>query len=81
MGKFDKKERCEYCEEKMVALNRNKRFCSAKCRVYFNRENAQLILRNAGEVTNIQNIVTEVPSKKEMTKAELLKLMKDNGEF
>jgi hypothetical protein len=39
MGKFDKKEICEYCEEKMEAKYRNKRFCSVKCRVYWNREN------------------------------------------
>jgi hypothetical protein len=39
MGKFDKKDTCEYCEENMQPVNRNKRFCSDKCRVYFNREN------------------------------------------
>jgi hypothetical protein len=39
MGKFDKKEVCEYCEEKMDAVYRNKRFCSPRCRVYWNREN------------------------------------------
>ena len=39
MGKFDKKETCEYCNEKMESKNRNKRFCSDKCRVYWNREN------------------------------------------
>lgn len=38
MGKFDKRETCEYCEEKMNSKYRNKRFCSARCRVYWNRE-------------------------------------------
>lgn len=38
MGKFDKKEKCEYCEDEMQSKNRNKRFCSDRCRVYFNRE-------------------------------------------
>lgn len=38
MGKFDKKEVCEYCNEKMEAKYRSKRFCSPKCRVYWNRE-------------------------------------------
>jgi hypothetical protein len=42
MGKFDKKEICEYCEQKMEAKYRNKRFCSVKCRVYWNRENKKL---------------------------------------
>ena len=39
MGIFDKRERCEYCKEEMVSKYRNKKFCSAKCRVYWNREN------------------------------------------
>jgi hypothetical protein len=38
MGKFDKKDSCEYCEEKMDSKYRNKRFCSDRCRVYWNRE-------------------------------------------
>ena len=33
-----KKENCEYCGEKMESKTAKKRFCSAKCRVYFNRE-------------------------------------------
>jgi hypothetical protein len=83
MGKFDKKEYCEYCEEKMNAVYRNKRFCSAKCRVYFNRENHKLILNKTekGEVVKKEKIISEVLVKKEMTKAELLKLMRGNGEF
>lgn len=39
MDKFDKKEACEYCGKKMEAKQRNKKFCSDKCRVYWNREN------------------------------------------
>lgn len=39
MDKFDKKEHCEYCGSKMKAKQRNKRFCSDKCRVYWHREN------------------------------------------
>ena len=33
-----KKENCEYCGEKMESKTAKKRFCSAKCRVYFSRE-------------------------------------------
>lgn len=33
-----KKENCEYCGEKMESKTAKKRFCSTKCRVYFNRE-------------------------------------------
>jgi endogenous inhibitor of DNA gyrase (YacG/DUF329 family) len=32
-----KKENCEYCGEKMESKTAKKRFCSEKCRVYFNR--------------------------------------------
>jgi predicted nucleic acid-binding Zn ribbon protein len=65
MGKFDKKEKCEYCEEKMEAVYRNKRFCSPKCRVYFNREKEK---------------PKETPKpiiKKEPSKGDLLKLIRD----
>jgi hypothetical protein len=83
VGKFDKKEYCEYCEEKMNAVYRNKRFCSAKCRVYFNRENQRLILNETKkeEVVKKEKNILEVPIKKEMTKAEIFKMMKENGEF
>jgi hypothetical protein len=33
-----KKENCEYCGEKMESKTAKKRFCSEKCRVYYNRE-------------------------------------------
>jgi hypothetical protein len=33
-----KKENCEYCGEKMESKTAKKRFCSDKCRVYFNRQ-------------------------------------------
>lgn len=39
MNKFEKRTVCEYCEGALEAKNRNKRFCSDKCRVYFGREN------------------------------------------
>ena len=34
-----KKENCLYCGEKMESLTAKKSFCSARCRVYFNRAN------------------------------------------
>ena len=76
MGKFDKKEKCEYCEEKMTAVYRNKRFCSPKCRVYFNRENGKLKKQNKNQV-----VASVVREGKEMTKVELLRLMKNNNQF
>ena len=33
------KENCEYCNQKMEVKNAKRRFCSDKCRVYFNRKN------------------------------------------
>jgi hypothetical protein len=60
MGKFDKKEICEYCEDKMEAKYRNKRFCSTKCRVYWNRENVKFPAQETRQenVTKISKVVT-----------------------
>lgn len=44
-----KKENCEYCGEKMDSKTAKKRFCSEKCRVYYNRE------------TNKAPFITETP--------------------
>lgn len=41
--KFEKRKICEYCESEMEAINRNKKFCSDKCRVYWNREHPKVI--------------------------------------
>lgn len=62
MGKFDKKEICEYCEEAMKTGNRNKRFCSSKCRVYFYRENVKVLEQKTcqKEVKNVTNILKKV---------------------
>lgn len=43
IDKFAKRENCLYCERAMEAKNRSKKFCSIKCRVYFNREKGKAI--------------------------------------
>ena len=60
MSKLDKKEMCEYCKEKMEAAYRNKRFCSTKCRVYWNRENVKFPTQETRQpdVTKLSIIVT-----------------------
>ncbi len=70
MGKFDKKDACGYCGNKMEAKYRSKKFCSVKCRVYFSREKVQFSEQKTGQAQN-----------KDMSKSELLKLMRENGEF
>lgn len=70
MGKFDKRDTCGYCNGKMEAKYRSKRFCSDKCRVYFNRENVKFDVQKTDKNKNV-----------EMSKSELLKLMRENGEF
>ena len=75
MTKFDKKENCEYCNARMESKYRNKRFCSVKCRVYWNREDE----KNGNikvELPKQQEIKKTEPAK-ELTRAELWKLMKD----
>ena len=78
MGKFDKNSACEYCENEMTASYRSKRFCSDKCRIYFRRENVKLnVPKTLQSVTNSKKIVTELPVNKELSKGEILKLMRE----
>ena len=53
--KFKKDTNCKYCGQEMEAKYRSKKFCSNKCRVYFNREfkRGTINLPKVGEV--IQN--------------------------
>lgn len=50
-NKFEKRTTCEYCEQPMEATNRNKRFCSDKCRVYWGRENQKEVVEPEKEDT------------------------------
>lgn len=74
MGKFDKNSTCEYCEKEMISKNRNKRFCSSKCRVYFKRENVKL---TAQETKKDLSQVSAKNSTKELSKSEMFKLMRE----
>lgn len=38
IDKFAKRNNCLYCENEMKAAYKNKKFCSNKCRTYWNRE-------------------------------------------
>jgi hypothetical protein len=78
MGKFDKNTNCFYCQKEMISKNRNKKFCSDKCRVYFRRENVQLIAKKTGQ--NLSQVSTKIatePPIKELTKAEIFKLIRE----
>jgi hypothetical protein len=79
MGVFDKNIVCEYCKKEMIASYRSKRFCSDKCRIYFRRENVKLNVSKTKQpvVTNIPKKETDVPVQKELTKAEIFKLMRE----
>lgn len=70
MNRFDKRDACGYCSKKMDAKYRSKRFCSDKCRVYFNRENVKFGVQKTVQTKDVQ-----------LSKSELLKLMRKNGEF
>jgi len=79
MGVFDKNVVCEYCKKEMVASYRSKRFCSDKCRVYFRRGNVKSNVSKTKQpvVTNSKKIVKDAPVQKELTKAEMFKLMRE----
>lgn len=63
MDKFEKRVVCEYCESSMESINRNKRFCSDKCRVYWNRENPKVV--KPVNPPEPQNEAKEEPTQKE----------------
>ena len=80
MGVFDKNIVCEYCKKEMVASYRSKRFCSDKCRVYSRRGNNTPEPKQPEEtqlVTNSKKSVTDAPVQKEVSKAEMFKLMRE----
>lgn len=67
MGKFEKREKCQYCEARMIAINRSKRFCSIKCRVYWNREKDKVK----------EEPINSSKTTKDFNKGELFKLIRD----
>ena len=85
-----KKENCEYCGEKMESVTAKKRFCSQKCRVYFNRESKCSktkplleIIDTTGEPNILANLpIKEVSDKKQMPKGlsieERIKWLEEN---
>lgn len=85
-----KKENCEYCGEKMESITAKKRFCSQKCRVYFNREykcsktkTLLEIIDTTGEPNILANLpIKEVGDKKQMPKGlsieERIKWLEEN---
>jgi tRNA(Ile2) C34 agmatinyltransferase TiaS len=38
MNRFEKNNFCAYCNKEMESAYRSKKYCSAKCRVYYSRE-------------------------------------------
>ena len=55
-----KRETCLYCGEKMESVTAKKKFCSAKCKVYYGRElkRGTLDMPKVGDVA-VNGIVTE----------------------
>ncbi len=62
---IQKVENCIYCNKKMESKTAKKRFCSDKCRVYYNRESGEA---NKQKNTNdtqrqiVQNLTKEQPT-------------------
>ena len=90
--KFAKKEACEYCGNQMDAKYRNKRFCSDKCRTYFNRENPKVKVINMNSNSEQKKPITDKPPKTNVTinttkevapdpsnKGAYMKWLRDNG--
>lgn len=55
-------ENCIYCGEKMESITAKKKYCSAKCRLYFNRERkkATIVAEPAVKSIKIEKAVVGV---------------------
>lgn len=71
-NKFDKQVKCGYCEKEMTSIYRSKKFCSSKCRVYFNREKKSLNITNA-LMTTKENVIESVDKAKKINNVVLSK--------
>jgi tRNA(Ile2) C34 agmatinyltransferase TiaS len=77
---------CIYCGEKMESVTAKKKYCSDKCRVYFNREYpngktispAELDLKLADKIKTIQVPVKEQESKNEPKEGSLAWFIKNS---
>jgi predicted nucleic acid-binding Zn ribbon protein len=66
-------ENCIYCGEKMESITAKKKYCSAKCRLYFNRERKKAIIvaepviksiKVEKTISNTKNTITTVETAK-----------------
>lgn len=48
-----KTENCLYCDKKLEAKTTRQRFCSDKCRVYWNRDNAKIKVSDLTQPTGV----------------------------
>lgn len=86
--KFKKRTTCEYCGKPMEAKNRNKRFCTDKCRTYFRRDSkliftkpqvkavADTFVKKTAEMVKPVQLLTEI----EKLEEELSKLT-EKGQY
>lgn len=48
-----KSEKCLYCDQKLEPKTTRQRFCSDKCRVYWNRDNAKVKISDLTQPTSV----------------------------
>lgn len=65
--KFAKRDTCEYCGKQMEAKYRNKRFCSDRCRTYFNREKPKVKITDLNKDLEQGQPMTPKPPKTDKT--------------
>jgi predicted nucleic acid-binding Zn ribbon protein len=71
-----KTENCIYCGEKMESITAKKKYCSAKCRLYFNRESKLPKTKTLLEIIDTNgepNILSNLPIKKIDNKKQMPK--------
>jgi len=58
-----KSEKCLYCDAKLEAKTTRQRFCSDKCRVYWNRENSAIKVSHLQVAANVSPIAPHKPKR------------------
>jgi len=61
----EKKESCQRCGAKITPKTKRAKFCSDKCRVYWNRENPKVSLKNFNKGNKDIKPITDPKPKKD----------------
>ncbi len=71
-----KTENCLYCGEKMESITAKKKYCSNKCRLYYNRERNALDMPKLEDNIKLEQVVVKNVEALELPKNDKLEMPK-----